>query len=114
MLAYSPLEQGILTGKYSASHRPTGKRAETPWFSDANLDAAGPVIGALRRIAENRDVDIGAVALAWLLAKPDVIPLAGAKTAEQAARNAAALSIALEESEIEELDRLTNDWRVAE
>ncbi len=114
LLAYSPLEQGLLTGKYSASSMPTGKRTETPWFDPANVEAAAPVIAKVHEIGATHGVDASAVAIAWLLAQPNVIPLAGAKTGEQAARNAQALGVALTPAEIEDLDRVSAPWRTAE
>jgi aryl-alcohol dehydrogenase-like predicted oxidoreductase len=114
LLAYSPLEQGLLTGKYSPAAPPPGKRAETPWFGADNIAAAMPVIARLREIGELRGVSTGAVALAWLLGRPGVIPLVGARTAAQAKSNAEALRIVLTGAEMEDLDRATSLWRVAE
>lgn len=114
LLAYSPLEQGLLTGKYSSTSMPPGKRAETPWFSAGNVAAAMPVVDRLREIAAARGVTTGAVAIAWLLGRPEVVALAGARTAAQAASNAAALRVVLTDAEMEELDRATARWRVAE
>ena len=111
LLAYSPLEQGLLTGKYSTETLPRGPRAEADWFSPANVAAAQPLIASLRTIAEAHAVDAAAVALAWLLAQPDVVPLAGVKTGPQAARNAKALGVTLSESEIAALDRLSQRCR---
>ncbi len=113
LLAYSPLEQGLLCGAYDAGRRPAGPRAEAAWFSPANVAAAQPVIAALRAMAMRHGVDAAAVALAWLLARPGVVPLAGAKTGEQAVRNAKAIGVALGEAEMDALDRLTAPWRVA-
>ena len=114
LLAYSPLEQGLLTGKYSPETLPPGLRAEADWFSPANVAAAQPLIASLRTIAEAHAVDAAAVALAWLLAQPDVVPLAGVKTGPQAARNAKALGVTLSESEIAALDRLSQRCRVVQ
>ena len=114
LLAYSPLEQGLLTGKYSPETLPPGPRAEADWFSPANVAAAQPLIASLRTIAEAHAVDAAAVALAWLLAQPDVVPLAGVKTGPQAARNAKALGVTLSESEIAALDRLSQRSRVVQ
>ena len=111
LLAYSPLEQGLLTGKYSPETLPRGPRAEADWFSPANVAAAQPLIASLRTIAEAHAVDAAAVALAWLLAQPDVVPLAGVKTGPQVARNAKALGVTLSESEIAALDRLSQRCR---
>jgi aryl-alcohol dehydrogenase-like predicted oxidoreductase len=114
LLAYSPLEQGLLTGKYSPTSPPPGKRAEAPWFSPSNVAAAAPVLERLREIGEARGVAAGAVAIAWLLGHPEVVALAGARTAAQAESNAEALRVVLTDAEMEELDRATAPWRVAE
>jgi aryl-alcohol dehydrogenase-like predicted oxidoreductase len=110
LLAYSPLEQGLLTGKYTPEALPVGERAEAGWFSPANVAAAQPVVAKLRSISDVHGVDAAAVAIAWLLAKPGVIPIAGAKTGEQAARNAKALTLVLSEEDVAQLDAATESW----
>ena len=112
LLAYSPLEQGLLSGKYTPDALPLGPRAEAAWFSARNVAAAQPVVATVRAMAEARGVDVAAVALAWLLSKPGVVPLAGAKTREQAAGNAKALKLVLDETEVAALDAATDAWRV--
>ena len=111
LLAYSPLEQGLLTGKYVPGALPAGPRAETDAFSATNVDAAQPVIAALRAIASAHTVTPAAAALAWLLAKPGVVPLAGAKSDEQADANAKALDVMLSAVEVAELDAVSERWR---
>ncbi len=112
LLAYSPLEQGLLTGKYTTDRLPPGERAQVPWFAPENIAAAEPVVARLRAIAETHGVTPAAIALAWLLATPGVIPLAGARTAAQARDNAAALHVRLDDSERAELDAAAEAWRV--
>src|SRR6185369_3373606 len=73
LLAYSPLEQGLLTGKYSSDTIPAGPRAATASFAPGNVAAAAPVIATLRTLAAVHEVEPAAVALAWLLAKPGVV-----------------------------------------
>jgi len=114
LLAYSPLEQGLLTGKYTPDALPTGERADTAQFTPDNVAAAQPVVAMLRDMAGAHGVDAAAVAIAWLLAKPGVVPLPGAKTGEQAARNAKALEVMLSAAEVAALDAATEAWRVAE
>lgn len=111
LLAYSPLEQGLLTGKYDSQRLPPGRRAETPRFDAENVAATRPVIELLRAIASRHQATPAAVALAWLLARPEVIPLAGARNADQATRNAQALTLALSADDIGELDDCTNTGR---
>lgn len=113
LLAYSPLEQGLLTGKYTAEALPAGPRRDTPWFTPDNVSRAQPLLDAVRAIAAAHAVEPAAVALAWLLAKPGVVPLAGAKTGAQAAANAQALAVRPSESELAELDRLSAPWQEA-
>jgi aryl-alcohol dehydrogenase-like predicted oxidoreductase len=113
LLAYSPLEQGLLCGNYDGETLPAGARGANGRFSASNVAAAQPVVAALRSVAAAHDADAGAVALAWLLAKPGVVPLAGAKNGEQAARNARALGITLEAGEVARLEELTEGRRLA-
>jgi aryl-alcohol dehydrogenase-like predicted oxidoreductase len=113
LLAYSPLEQGLLTGKYSPTNLPAGGRAEALAFAADNVAAAQGVVAQLQEIATTRGSTPAAVALAWLLAIPGVIPLAGAKNAAQAVQNAGALNLELSTTELEQLDAATQDWRRA-
>lgn len=111
LLAYSPLEQGLLTGKYDASRPPRGPRARLPAFSSTNLAAAAPVLALLREIGEahgGRPPE--GVALRWLIEKEGVLPIAGAKTGPQAQSNAGALGFSLEAGEREALDRASRAW----
>ena len=111
LLAYSPLEQGILSGKYAPGHTPTGPRAGHVEFATENLVAAGVRVEKLAEVgAAHRGARPEQVALAWLLAK-GVVPIAGAKTGEQARINAGALAIELAPEEIAALDRASDRWR---
>lgn len=112
LLAYSPLEQGVLAGAYAPGARLPGPRGEAPWFADAHLAAAGPVVALLREIgraAGERPPE--QVALNWLRAKAGVIPLAGARTGVQAVRNAGALGWALDDDAVARLDDASGAFR---
>jgi aryl-alcohol dehydrogenase-like predicted oxidoreductase len=98
-LAYSPLGQGRLTGKYSADHQPPGKRG----FSAHPWDKVATVIDALRRIGDAHDRTPAQVALAWCIAK-GTVPIPGAKNRAQAEQNAGALGWALTAEDLEVLD----------
>jgi aryl-alcohol dehydrogenase-like predicted oxidoreductase len=104
LLAYSPLEQGVLGGHYSASRRPAGLRGEAEWFAPERLTAVTPVLELLASIAAAHQVEMAAIALAWLMAKPGVIPLPGATRGEQVTANARALTFVLSADEIAALD----------
>lgn len=108
LLAYSPLEQGVLLGSYAPGRVPSGPRGEAPWFAAEHLAAAAPVAALLREIGEAAGGHPPEqVALNWLRAKPGVIPLAGARTGEQAARNAGALGWSLGEEAVARIDAAT-------
>lgn len=113
LLAYSPLEQGLLSGKYTPDALPSGPRAEVESFSAANVAAAQSALKRLRAIADARGVDAAAVAIAWLMAMPGVVPIPGAKTAAQASGNAKALGVVLSSEEIAQLDEATKPWCTA-
>lgn len=107
LLAYSPLGQGRLTGKYSARHPPPGRRQ----FSDYPMAEIEPLVAELRRIGEHHDGKTPAqVALNWLLCK-GAVPIPGAKNADQAEQNAGALGWRLSEDEVRALDAVGKPGR---
>lgn len=113
ILAYSPLAQGLLTGKYSASGgaTPTGARKVDPRFKEQNLQKIEPVLTLLRQLGQKYGRTPAQVALNWLICQGNVIPIAGAKTAEQVVQNAGALGWRLNENEVGELDELTQQYK---
>jgi len=108
VLAYSPLAQGLLTGKYrpDAGLQPTGARRLNPQFSAQGLTRLAPVLDALDRIGAHHDRTPAQVALNWLVLQ-GVLPIPGAKNARQASQNAGALGWAMTAEEQADLDRLT-------
>ncbi len=112
ILAYSPLAQGLLTGKYSAqSDRiPQGARKLNPRFSKPGLTQIELVLQTLRDVAEAHGKTPAQVALNWLICVGNVIPIPGAKNAEQATQNAGALGWTLSPEEHAVLSRVTQPW----
>jgi aryl-alcohol dehydrogenase-like predicted oxidoreductase len=112
ILAYSPLAQGLLTGKYSidSAETPTGARKIDPQFKKEGLQKIAPVISLLRNFGEKYDRTPAQVALNWLIGQGNVIPIAGVKTAEQVRQNAGALGWKLNDDEIGELELVSRPW----
>ncbi|MCX8071585.1 MAG: aldo/keto reductase [Candidatus Binatia bacterium] len=107
VLAYSPLAQGRLTGKYSVKNPPPGKRN----FSAYSMEEVEPIVAELRRIGERHGGKTPAqVALNWLMCKR-TIPIPGAKNGAQAEQNAGALGWRLSDEEVQTLDRLAKPGR---
>ncbi len=99
-LAYSPLGQGRLTGKYSAANPPPGKRN----FSAHPMSVVDAVVAELRRIGEKHGGHApGQVALNWIMAK-GAVPIPGAKNRAQATENAGALGWAIDGDDLAALD----------
>jgi aryl-alcohol dehydrogenase-like predicted oxidoreductase len=101
-LAYSPLGQGRLTGKYSVDNPPPAKRN----FSNHPMETVDAVVAELRRIGEaNGDRTPGQVALNWIIAK-GAVPIPGAKNRRQAEDNAGALGWLMDADDVAALDRI--------
>jgi aryl-alcohol dehydrogenase-like predicted oxidoreductase len=100
-LAYSPIGQGRLTGKYSASNPPPGKRT----FSAHPMETIESVVAELRSIGEKHGGKLPSqVALNWIIAK-GAVPIPGAKNRQQAEENAGALGWSLDGDDLDRLDR---------
>ncbi len=109
ILAYSPLDQGLLTGKYMPGKREvTGARKIDPKFSDSGLKKIEPIINQLKQLGEKYDKTPAQVALNWLIAQGDVIPIPGAKNAKQAQENAGAMGWSLSDEDVKQLSLLSD------
>lgn len=104
-LAYSPIGQGRLTGKYSAANPPPGRRN----FSAHPMEQVDRIVDELRRIgAANGDRTPAQVALRWIIEK-GAVPIPGAKNADQAHQNAGALGWSLDADDAAAIDRVALD-----
>ncbi len=100
VIAYSPLAQGFLSGRYDAHHPPTGAvRRANPYFLPENLERGRTLIDTLRQVAAAHDATPSQIALAYVLRHPNVVAIPGASSVEQMERNAAAAEIDLTEDE---------------
>jgi aryl-alcohol dehydrogenase-like predicted oxidoreductase len=100
VIAYSPLAQGLLGGRYDAGNRPGGVRAANPLFGTENLRRVQPLLDVLREVAGAHGVRPGTVALAWLVSLPRVVVIPGASSVEQVEANAAAGDLELRADEV--------------
>jgi aryl-alcohol dehydrogenase-like predicted oxidoreductase len=99
LIAYSPLEQGILTGKYHhGAPPPAGFRGMVGVYRPSALRTALPLIRLLEKIGAAHGKTPSQVALNWLMRR-GALPIPGAKTAAQAAANADALGWDLTDEE---------------
>ena len=116
VLAYSPLAQGLLTGKVTMDREiaENDQRSQHPRFSVENRRTLLAFLEEVRPIAEAHNATFSQLTLAWTLAQPGLTHvLAGARNSEQTRENAAAADIALTDQEsaviAETLSRLDVD-----
>jgi aryl-alcohol dehydrogenase-like predicted oxidoreductase len=101
-LAYSPIGQGRLTGKYTAANPPPKTRT----FSNHPMASVDRIVDVLRGIGEAHGGRTPSqVALAWIVAK-GAVPIPGAKSRKQAEDNAGALGWRMDDAEVAALDQM--------
>ncbi len=116
IIAYSPLEQGLLSGKFhddpSLIRSRPGFRRYMPAFRAKGLQRSLPLIEALRRIAAAHAATPAQVALAWLLAfhGESVVAIPGATKVAHVADNVGAMRLELTPEELAELDTLSRPF----
>jgi aryl-alcohol dehydrogenase-like predicted oxidoreductase len=112
ILAYSPLAQGLLTGKYRLGNAdtPDGARKTDSRFKGEGLQKIEPLLALLDEFGEKYQKTPAQVALNWLIAQGGVIPIPGAKTARQAIENAGAIGWSLDPSEVTHLEQISRPW----
>jgi len=115
LIAYSPLAQGLLSGKYHADPElvqalPTWRRLRVGRFGRVfgahNLARTRPLIDELHRLAEAHDASISQVALAWLITYYGemVVAIPGATRPAHATQNAGAMRVGLGEEELARIE----------
>jgi len=107
ILAYSPLQRGILTGKIEPGHRfsPTDHRAQQYYFQPANHERVMAFLGEIKPIADDRGITLSQLVLNWTLHRPGISHvLVGARNPRQVRENAAAADFRLSSNETERID----------
>ena len=107
VIAYSPLAQGLLSGRYQDS-APTNFRRFRANFSAGTRQRVAPLVAALREIGARHGATPAQVALAWLIHKPNVVAIPGASSVKQVEDNVAAAGIDLSDEEVAHLDTLSS------
>jgi len=114
-IVWSPLAQGVLTGKYQPGRAPeTGTRAASTsmgWAMDRFRDEGVlEAVQRLRPIADDLGITMAQLALAWVLRHENVASaIVGASRPEQVEDNAAAAGIDLDESTLQAIDDAVAD-----
>ncbi|SKB16219.1 Aldo/keto reductase [Planktothrix sp. PCC 11201] len=109
ILAYSPLAQGLLTGKFGHDHQFSegDHRSKNKLFADKeHYQRVQNALDQLRPIAEGYHCTLGQLAIAWLIAQPQTNAIIGFRNTEQAQQNTLATQIPLSPEDLAEIDKI--------
>jgi aryl-alcohol dehydrogenase-like predicted oxidoreductase len=108
ILAYSPLQGGLLTGKIRPDHifAPGDHRPATTYFKLENIRRTDILLDRLKPYANLKGASLSQLVIRWTIEQPGItIALVGARNKEQAIQNALAIDVQLSKREIELLDK---------
>lgn len=111
-VVFSPLAQGLLTGKYSASNQVPyeSRAAKHENFKNKITEEKLAKVEQLKAIASELDITVGQLSLAWILRQPNVSSaLVGASRPEQIEENVKASGIVLDENTIERISAIIDN-----
>lgn len=113
VLAYSPMERGLLTGKIKPGHKfkEGDHRSDNPFFKNESILKTNIFLDKIKPIAEGKNITLAQLVLRWTVERKGItIALAGARNAKQSVQNAAAGSVTLTKDELdyinEEVEKL--------
>lgn len=108
LVAFSPMANGFLTGKYGKGEHfdpKTDYRATMPQFTDEAVEQNAELLMLLHNMAEKKNATPAQISLAWMLCKkPWIVPIPGTRKEERMRENAGSADVKLSPSEIEALD----------
>jgi myo-inositol catabolism protein IolS len=109
LLAYSPMAQGLLTGRFGPDHRfeKGDHRSSNRLFHPPLRQYVQAALEKFKPIAAAKGISLGQLALAWIIAHPDTFAIAGARNPQQSEQNAAAARILLSTAEMQALDEIS-------
>jgi aryl-alcohol dehydrogenase-like predicted oxidoreductase len=109
ILAYSPLAQGLLTGKISPDHvfAEGDHRSKNKLLQGENKLRVYGAIEQLRPLAQEYNCSLAQLALAWVIAQPQTSAIAGARNAQQVMNNAQAAQLQLSPETLEKMDAIS-------
>ena len=109
LMAYSPMAQGLLTGRFGPNHRfeKGDHRSSNRLFNPPLSQHVQAAISQLKPMAGAKGITLGQLALAWVISHPDTFAIAGARNPQQSTQNAAAADIRLSTEEMQTLDQIS-------
>tara|TARA_R110002020_G_scaffold231461_2_gene442618 strand:- start:189 stop:1178 length:990 start_codon:yes stop_codon:yes gene_type:complete len=112
ILAYSPLERGLLSGKMTAGQKfaEGDHRAVLKYFTDDSILKTNAFLAKIKPIADEKNTTLAQLVLLWTYNRPGItIALAGARNADQAIQNAHSMDFRLSSNESLFIDQALNE-----
>lgn len=117
-VAFSPLANGFLSGKYDKSSRfdaGTDYRSVMPQFQPENIDRNHDLLTLLQKLAEQNNATPAQISLAWMLCKkPYLVPIPGTRRLSRLLENAGAADVTLSAEEVSVIDETLNGMEMSE
>ncbi|MGC8934656.1 MAG: aldo/keto reductase [Thermoproteota archaeon] len=105
LIAYSPLAQGLLTGKISPNYKPKEiVRKINPTFSRSNLKKLEAINSVLQNIAKSKGKSVTQVVLSWTMRHGNVVPIPGVKREDQVRDIAESVNVSLSNEELNAIE----------
>lgn len=115
ILAYSPLERGLLTGKMKPGYQFSegDHRAAHRYFNGNSMQRVNAFLDKVKPLADEKGVTLSQLVLRWTVEKPGItIALVGARNTKQAVQNARAASVKLSADELSFISRELEDLKI--
>ena len=112
ILAYSPLQRGVLTGKINSNYvfNPGDHRPQTPYFKEPNLTKINEFLNKIEPIAKDHGITLGQLVIYWTIKQPAITSaLVGARNSKQVIENLKAGEINIEEGDILTINKHLED-----
>lgn len=117
-VAFSPLANGFLSGKYDKSSQfdaETDYRSVMPQFQPENIDRNHDLLTLLQKLAEQNNATPAQISLAWMLCKkPYIVPIPGTRRLSRLLENAGAANVTLSNKEVSAIDEALNGMEMSE
>lgn len=117
-VAFSPLANGFLSGKYDKSSQfdaETDYRSIMPQFQPENIDRNNDLLTLLQKLAEQNNATPAQISLAWMLCKkPYIVPIPGTRRLSRLLENAGAADVTLSAEEVSDTDEALNGMEMSE
>ena len=116
VVAYSPMQRGLLTGKFSAERLASladdDHRKRNSDFQEPQFSLTMELVDELKKIAEQNNKTVAQLAISWVLRRPEVTAaIVGARNRQQIQETASAADYEINADDIEKIETLLAQWQ---